>query len=236
MSASPLPIPLPTLTRRARWPWLLCLIGFLLALAWDRAIFLRLAITDKAAKDRLEILDWYWTFRVLGSFWPWLILAAIFVLADSAASKRPAYYLRRATLLLLSAASSGLAAELLKRVIGRLRPDAADGWNAFKPFLRGFVDPSNLGFPSSHAATAFGAAFALAFMHPRTAPVVLAAAVGCAVTRLATGAHFFSDVYAALLISYALSRLLYALDLRNNHGRPIGSPPPLPDPPPAPLS
>jgi membrane-associated phospholipid phosphatase len=75
----------------------------------------------------------------------------------------------------------------------------------YKKFLSGFWDDSNLGIPSSHVAVAFGAAFMLVRVCPAVWPVAILAGVGCAAGRVAAGAHFLSDVYAAVVVAFIVT-------------------------------
>lgn len=192
----------------------------------DRPAYLALRVADRAAT---EGRDWYQMLRAAGYLPVWLLIAAAFLLHDtgrrapapgSAAPARAPW--RRAAYLATAPALAGLAAEILKPLIGRERPTHHEGFYHFKPFLQGFVDGSNLGLPSSHAAVAFGGAFALAFIMPRTAPVALLAAAGCGLTRLLSGAHFLSDVCAGALVAYAVAAALRPLLF----GAPQGGPRP----------
>lgn len=56
--------------------------------------------------------------------------------------------------------------------------------------------------PSSHAAVAFGGAWAVALLWPRLKGLALFLACGCGVTRMLTGDHFLSDVVAAGLLGW----------------------------------
>lgn len=222
--------------RVRRWasvaaPWLL---GLLLALAWDRAVYVHLAVKDGARLMSLESSDWYRTLRIVGAPWAWLFVAAALVLFDAGKGERAARQestppglmrggsaaLRRATFLLLSALLSGGAAELIKAVVGRCKPDTTDGYFRFATLHERFVELkwNDLGFPSSHTALAFGACFALSIMLPRARMVFLAMAIGCAMTRLLAGAHFLSDAYGAVLLAFVVTKGVYALDRRNNQG------------------
>jgi membrane-associated phospholipid phosphatase len=201
------------------WPWV---VGLVLALAWDRAVYVHVALADRARLGEMERTDWYRTLRAAGSMWPWLLLGAAFVLIDARhAPAAPRGMFRRAGLLVFSGAASGLAAEGLKLVFRRLRPDQTDGWYRFRPWADHPFSARDLGLPSSHGAVAFGAAFALSFMYPRAAPVFLFIALGCVCTRLLEGAHFLSDAYVAMLLAYAVTRALHAHDARVNSARPI---------------
>jgi membrane-associated phospholipid phosphatase len=117
---------------------------------------------------------------------------------------------------------AGGAAELLKPLVGRYKPEETDGWYALSPLRDRIGDWSDLGMASSHTAVAFAAAFALSCLIPRATPLFILGAVGCAMTRLLAGGHFLSDVYVGILIAYVVTRAVRAIDQRNNAGTPIG--------------
>lgn len=107
--------------------------------------------------------------------------------------------LQRLTLLFGVVALTGLAATLLKRLIGRARPKHLDTLGPFH--LDGFaVDASMASFPSGHATTAFALAVALGCLTPRWRPVWLAAAGLIALSRVMIGSHYPSDVVAGALL------------------------------------
>ena len=108
----------------------------------------------------------------------------------------------------------------IKRLIGRERPGLTVHLYSFKSLLGGFVDDSNLGLPSSHAAVAFGGAFVLMYLFPRIWPIALAGAIGCGLTRLLAGAHFLTDVYAAAGLGYAVAGWLATGPLGRPDSRP----------------
>ncbi len=187
--------------RRRRWAIVLLAV-FLLLTILDGAIFHWLYVgADRRAA--VEGRDWYRLLRVIGSLWSWVLVALVFVAIDRSNG--------RAVRVLASAVFAGLIAEAGKVLYGRMRPigndGVADGVYVFKGILERFTDPAN-GMPSSHVAVAFGGAAAVAYLVPRAAPVVLAAAAGCAVTRLLSGAHFATDVYAGALIGWCAARLV----------------------------
>ena len=166
-------------------------------------------LEDQARRHRrladLEIRDWYRTFRVIGSLWLWAMVAGALALADAGTPR-----IGHAARIFVSAALAGLFAEVVKLFFGRERPidnSALDGEYVYKGLWERFTDPAH-GMPSSHVAVAFGGAVALAYLFPRITPVVVAAAVGCAMTRLVTGAHFLTDVSVGALLGYTSARLL----------------------------
>ncbi len=102
---------------------------------------------------------------------------------------------------------SGLLANLLKRAIGRARPDHFHdyGMFSFTPFSGHSAFES---FPSGHSTTvgAFFAAFALLF--PRYRVAFIACAIWLGMTRVMVGAHYPSDVIAGLAFGAWFSLLM----------------------------
>ena len=193
------------------------MIGFLIVSLLDRVAFEFLRVQDLAS---IEQRDWYRMLRIVGYLPTWIAFAAALYLFDrspSTSNRRPG---DRALLLLIAPALTGLGAEFFKRLIGRERPGLTEHLYSFKPLLGGFVDDSNLGLPSSHAAVAFGGAFILMYLFPRIWPIALAGAIGCGLTRLLAGAHFLTDVYAAAGLGYAVAGWLATGPL----GRPVSRP------------
>ena len=115
----------------------------------------------------------------------------------------------RALLLALAPTLAGIAGELLKLVIRRERPWAHGGGYVFRPFSDHPLSGSGLAMPSSHSVVAFGAAFALARLFPRAAPVWYVLAAGCALTRVAARAHYLSDVTLGALLAWAVVAALW---------------------------
>lgn len=98
---------------------------------------------------------------------------------------------------LISIAASGLLANLLKRLIGRARPEKFDQLGAFG-FHPLAGDAGFESFPSGHSTT-IGAFFvALALLCPRWSPIFLAGGLWLGMTRLMVGAHYPSDIIAGL--------------------------------------
>lgn len=185
--------------------------GLVVLLPLDPLVY-RLIDPSSESRRRLEQEDWYWLLRIVGTYWTWVVVGAGLMCLDVAprgarSARRPAW--RRGAFVLAAAAAAGLGAELLKLVVSRERPailrDDVLTYQGpvFRGLFSGFADGSNLGFPSSHAATAFGGAFALAILFPPLAPLALALAAGCGLTRLLTGAHFATDVYGGIVLGFA---------------------------------
>ena len=94
---------------------------------------------------------------------------------------------------------TNLVVEVLKRSVGRMRPD-------------GERKRSNSSFPSSHAANAFSLAWVLGARWRRGFPVFLALALLVAFSRMYLNRHFLSDVVVGALIgvicAWAVARWL----------------------------
>ena len=146
--------------------------------------------------------DWGRMLRVLGFLPLWMIAAVALWLQERPAGAR------RPLALFLSPASAGLAAEVLKLIFRRERPGAHNGEYYFRPFAERTFSTSGLALPSSHALVAFGAAAILSQLFPRAWIVWWALAWGCGLSRMAAGAHFFSDVMVAAIVGWIVGRLV----------------------------
>jgi membrane-associated phospholipid phosphatase len=149
--------------------------------------------------------DWGRLLRVMGFLPTWLIAAAALAMHDRAEPRR----FRRANLLFFAAALSGLAGEVLKLLIRRLRPGET-GEYVFRAFSERTFSSSGLGMPSSHAVVAFGAAAMLSRLFPRAWPVWWLLGAGCGLTRILHGRHFLSDVVLAAIAGWAVAALLWS--------------------------
>ncbi|MCW5774931.1 MAG: phosphatase PAP2 family protein [Phycisphaeraceae bacterium] len=193
--------------RRARSmrAYALALMALLAVSLLDRVVYDALTWPpERRAAGELE--DWYQMLRTVGYLPAWLgVGVGILLLGRSEGSDRAAS--RRAAVVVLSALSAGLAAEALKLLVGRERPEVSGvegAWQGyvFRAPFGALADPSNLGFPSSHAATAFGGAFALAAAYPPLRWLAFVLACGCGLTRVLSGAHFASDVYGGAALGW----------------------------------
>jgi len=97
-------------------------------------------------------------------------------------------------------ACGGLAVDIVKLLVGRARPRAIDIASHASALATFGVVPGTgsrsdaRSFPSGHAAVAFGLFAALAWRYPRGRWLFLLFAVSAAMQRVATAAHFPSDV------------------------------------------
>ena len=105
---------------------------------------------------------------------------------------------------------------LIKKIVGRYRPNAGYGPYYFKPFDHG---PS---FPSGHATQAFTVASVIATEYPK--PWVKAACYLPAslvlFARVRHDAHWASDVVAGALIGYGVGSEVARSNLADREGRP----------------
>jgi membrane-associated phospholipid phosphatase len=147
--------------------------------------------------DKVYDTDWGRALRSVG-YWPlWIALACALWLHDRDR--------RRATYLAASVSAAGLLGEVLKLLVRRDRPGVYDGAYGFRPWSDHPFSSSGFGMPSSHALIAFSGAAALAVLFPRATPIWYALAVGCAITRVLSGAHFVSDVTVGAIIAIAVA-------------------------------
>jgi membrane-associated phospholipid phosphatase len=111
--------------------------------------------------------------------------------------RRPAalsYWLASAFFFIFaSVALSGIAANVIKVIVGRGRPKLLDqtGLTGFQPFT---LDATFHSFPSGHTNTAFALAIAISFLIPRWRGGLLALASVVGFSRIAVNAHFLTDV------------------------------------------
>lgn len=93
----------------------------------------------------------------------------------------------------------GLLANLLKRIIGRGRPDEFDNVGAFS--FQNIVNDWNFqSFPSGHATTAIAMAFVVGFLWPRLFALFLVIGVVVSLSRVPVGMHYPSDVFGGLIV------------------------------------
>lgn len=108
---------------------------------------------------------------------------------------------------------AGLAADLGKLCIDRLRPNHFDltqsGWESFQGLFLFSHDFSHQSMPSGHTATAVGLAVVLSRLFPRISPLFAMAAVSVACQRMVTGAHYLSDTLAGAAVGLAAAHGIY---------------------------
>lgn len=131
------------------------------------------------------------------------LLIAAFVLVRGARTME----VRRAVVAAGLSAGLGLAiAQVLSRLVDRPRPFVAHP-DTIHLFARHAADP---GFPSDHTTAAFAIGVALLLRSRRWGSLALLAATILAVTRVAMGIHYPTDVLAGAVVG-ALSALILNL-------------------------
>lgn len=131
-----------------------------------------------------------------------LFLSFIYVLPNRRQARRMLYVFS-------AIAVSGVAANLVKWLMGRWRPKmlSPGGLYGFEFFGVGYGQTS---FPSGHATTIMALAFTLSLLYPRWRPLWIAVALLVAASRIVIGAHYTSDVlmgaYVCILTAFLLWR------------------------------
>ena len=121
---------------------------------------------------------------------------------------------------LLSTGLGGLGANILKRALGRARPEHFDDLGPYA--FDSFGGSSFAGFPSGHSFTAGAVGAMLVLFFPRLRLVALPATMIAASSRIVLGSHYPSDVIAGyglgfaatVALAYAFGRLGYLFRLR----------------------
>lgn len=117
---------------------------------------------------------------------------------------------------LLAFLAGGLAAQLIKHLVGRPRPRVylATGRYRLGPSLKEGLDS----FPSGHTTSTMAQAVLLCQLYPQAAPVFFALALFVAVARLMGGSHFPLDVLGGMVIGAAAGWWLAPLALAHFPG------------------
>ncbi|HEY0305122.1 MAG TPA: phosphatase PAP2 family protein [Longimicrobiales bacterium] len=176
----------------------IAVVSLLIAHLLDRFVYEYVRYPD------VNTEDWGRLLRVMGFLPTWLLAAIALALHD----RFQPWRFRRAYLLFFAPALSGLAGEILKITIRRLRPGDT-GEYAFRAFSERPFSSGGFGMPSSHAVVAFGAAAMLSRLFPRAWPVWWLLGAGCGLTRILHGRHFLSDVVLAAIVGWAVAALLW---------------------------
>lgn len=101
----------------------------------------------------------------------------------------------RALFVFATLSVGGIAAQLLKHIIGRARPRLIE---AFGPYHFDMLSMKNslASFPSGHSTTAFSMAVALGLIAPRLRVALFGLATAIALSRVVVQAHYVSDIVA----------------------------------------
>lgn len=129
-----------------------------------------------------------------------------------------------AAYVLVSVGGALLLSNILKRIIGRARPQHFEQYGAFSfdPFA---VDASWASFPSGHSATIGAVGGALLLFWPGARGIILPVTMVLAATRIVVGAHYPSDVVVGYAFGFVFAvfsgalfaRLGYLFECRPGH-------------------
>lgn len=151
--------------------------------------------------------DWARFLRLTGWLPTWALVAWVVWLDQRRSTEAVAT--RRAWLMVWAPAAGGLLAEILKLLIRRERPEFGAGEWVFRSFADRTFLTVGLATPSSHTMVAFAAATMFARLYPSAKWVFYVLAWGCAATRVASRAHYVSDVTFGALLGWAVGWALY---------------------------
>lgn len=164
-------------------------------------------VAEHVRYGRVYETDWGRMLRNFGYLPFWLLAAIALALHDRGSRER----WRRAAMLAAAPTAAGMVGEVLKILVRRQRPPDIATAYAFRAWSDHPLSSRGLGFPSSHAVVAFGAAAILSRMFPRARVVWYAAATACAFSRLLAHAHYLSDVVAAAAIGVGVALVVWKL-------------------------
>ena len=94
----------------------------------------------------------------------------------------------------------GLFTAIVKRIVGRPRPEVMDAFGAFDLRTMSWLEWTHQSFPSGHATTGFALCFVVAFLFPRSYPWMLAFAALVSVSRIVVGVHYSTDIVAGAVV------------------------------------
>ena len=119
--------------------------------------------------------------------------------------------------LFVSVLITGLLTQLLKHIVGRPRPNYTnlDGNVGFEFFS---LNSEFHSFPSGHSSTIFSVALVLLFFFPKLKYILLLFAATVAFSRVAVGAHFFTDILGGVVVAYLGVKITKFIFEKNNFG------------------
>lgn len=158
------------------------------------------------AIERLRASSLYQLFRQAGYLPTWIVIAVAMSLHGLVRAGRQipgpheTRYLQRAWAPPLAGALAGLLAAVIAGIVRKSRPGDLGLVHFDWPI--GSRAGEGLGFPSSHAAVAAGAAFMIARLFPGSGWITIPVALACGYTRMEAGAHFASDVFGGFMVGW----------------------------------
>jgi membrane-associated phospholipid phosphatase len=112
-----------------------------------------------------------------------------------------------AAAVVLTVLVASIACMVLKRLLGRMRPERPNAGRFTGPSLR--HDNARESFPSSHSACAWALSVPLAIIWPEAMVIFYTLAWITAGLRYVLDAHYPSDVLAGVLLGYSIGHLIY---------------------------
>jgi membrane-associated phospholipid phosphatase len=205
-----------------RHRWLAFNLGSALAIAASAAWLDRpLARYFHAGDDRLT--EWFRRITDLGLGAGWLVASGGLALLLFLLGRAPRFAVQRArfaawalvpAFVFGSVALSGLAADLVKILVGRTRPklyfaDDSFAWTglAFRA--------DHWSFPSGHTANVTGLVLALYFLWPRHAVAYASFVALIALSRIGTTQHFLGDTIGSVWLAVLVTCYLRGVLLRS---------------------
>jgi membrane-associated phospholipid phosphatase len=140
----------------------------------------------------------------------WILLPSLFLLiVVGIATQLTRQYtarlaLRQTTLVsgfvFLGVGLPSLVTLLIKRLVGRGRPELLEAAGPFDFRSLNVIDWAYQSFPSGHATTGFALCFTAGFLMPRWFPAMLGLAVLIGLSRIVLGVHYPTDVLAGAVV------------------------------------
>lgn len=183
-----------------------------LAHMMDRTVWLW--VHDSKLSQQAVWSDFWRMWRSAGYVPTWLLVVGVLLMLYRPVMQQRGWRIgwHAPLMLLYSVLLNGLLAEVLKIMLRRQRPEAAQGLYVFREWADKPWSGGGLALPSSHATVAFAAVFMLMRLYPRAWPLWWAIGIGCGLQRVVSGAHFVSDVVAAGIIAWLGVSALWKLD------------------------
>src|SRR3954453_580072 len=110
---------------------------------------------------------------------------------------------RKALAIIAGVLVASVAALILKRTLGRVRPGREDAGKFLGPTLKHANFRES--FPSSHSACAVALSVILSIWYPAAAPTFWGLAIACAGLRYILDAHWPSDVLGGVALGYTVA-------------------------------